>query len=219
MTAIRFPGETAAYRAARDALLAAELDLERRVHEVAEMRRRLPLGAAVAEPYPFTAEDGSTARLADLFGDKDTLLVYSFMFSPEMAAPCPMCTAFLDGLEGQAHHLGQRLALAVVAASPIERVSAFARGRGWKRLRILSAAGTTYQRDWGGESPDGDAQPMMNVFVRRAGAVHHFWGTDALYADREGEPCHLDLMWPLWNVLDVTPEGRGADWYPSLSYS
>jgi len=228
MHSIRFPGETPAYRAARDELLQAELDLRRRVEQVAELRRRLPMGAVVPEDYAFEeaapGPDGATTRevrLSALFAPgKDTLVVYSYMFGPDMERPCPMCTCFLDGLEGNAAHIEQRVNLAVVAKSPILRVEELARSRGWRRLRLLSSAGTTFNRDYHGEDKDGSQVSIIHVFVKRGDGVHHFYSAELelLPAEAGQNTRHIDLMWPLWNVLDLTPEGRGGDWYPRLSY-
>jgi len=226
---VRFPGESASYRAARDELLAAERDLRRQVEQVAELRRKLPLGGELPEDYVF--EEGaagladSTAvtsvRLSDLFRKGiDTLALYNFMYGPEMQQACPMCTSFLDSLNGTAPHAGQRLNLAVVAKSPIGRIREFARGRGWHNLRLLSSAGNTYNRDYHGESADGGQLPVLSVFVRRDGKIYHSYSTELLYAPPEPgqNQRHIDMMWPLWNLLDLTPEGRGTDWYPRLSY-
>jgi predicted dithiol-disulfide oxidoreductase (DUF899 family) len=226
-TGIRFPNESEAYRAARDELLAAELELRRRIEDVAALRRRLPLGGAVREDYVF--EEGprelggdreNAVKLSELFGAKSTLVLYNLMYGPKAKEPCPMCASFLDSLDGSALHLEQRIGLAVVAKSPIGRVRTLARHRGWRHLRLLSSSSSSYNADYGGELADGKQWPMLNVFVRRDGAVHHFYGTEVLYADGEEaqDQRHIDLMWPLWNVLDLTPEGRGHDWYPELSY-
>ena len=216
----RFPGENATYRAARDKLLKAEIDLRAQVEAVAAMRRRLPLGGPVAEDYAFDEGTGRV-RLSELFSDgKDTLLVYNFMFGPAMAAPCPMCTSILDSLDGAAPHVSQRANLVVVAKSPIERIREFARGRGWRNLRLLSSAGTTYNRDYHGEAEDGSQWPMLNVFVRRGRRVRHAHGSELLFlrAPRGQDGRHVDMIWPLWNLLDLTPEGRGTSWYPRLKY-
>lgn len=225
--AFRFPGETDEYRRAREALLRAELDLVDRVDAVAQMRQHLPLGGAVQD-YLF--EEGAAdladrdtvrpVRLSQLFEPgKDTLAVYSFMYGPNMPEACPMCTSFIDGLNGNAVHLRQRVNLAIVAKSPVERIRDFARGRGWHQLRLVSSAKNTYNRDYFGETKDGEQITMMNVFVRRNGTIHHFWGSEARFIPQPGrDPRHVDMMWPLWNVLDLTPEGRGKDWYPALSY-
>lgn len=219
----RFPGESVEYRAARDRLLEAEIGLRRQTEKVAALRRELPLGGAVATDYAFTRWDRGapvTVRMSELFGDKDTLLLYSFMFGPEMERPCPMCTCMLDGLDGAVDHLEQRVALGVVAKSPIERVMAFAGERGWRRLPMLSSAGTTYNRDYRGEDEDGAQDSRMNVFVRRGGNIHLFWSSEMNLqpSDPGQNQRHVDLLWPLWNALDMTPEGRGTDWYPSLRY-
>lgn len=219
---MRFPNENKAYRTAREKLLSAELKLRRDIEKVAALRRKLPAGGAVPEDYAF--EEGEPARkvrLSDLFGERDTLVAYSFMYGPKMAKACPMCSSMLDGLDGNAPHIAQRTNLVVIASSPIARIREFARGRGWRNLRLLSSAGTTYNRDYHGEGPDGSQWPMLNVFVRRKGKIRHFYGTELLgaKADPGQNGRHVDLLWPLWGVLDLTPEGRGKDWYPKLVYS
>jgi predicted dithiol-disulfide oxidoreductase (DUF899 family) len=216
---VTFPNETKQYRSARDKLLEAELALRKEVEKVAALRRKLPAGGEVPLDYVFQSPRGPV-KLSQLFQRGDTLVAYSFMFGPQMKAACPMCSAFLDALEGNAQHLLQRTNLAVIAKSPIERLVEYARGRGWRNLPLLSSAETTYNRDYHGEDESGSQQPIMNVFVRRNGRVHHFYATEMLYAREEkGQNArHLDLMWPLWNVLDLTPEGRGSDWYPKLGY-
>jgi predicted dithiol-disulfide oxidoreductase (DUF899 family) len=222
MTTTRFPGESASYRAARDELLRAEIELKKKVEEVAALRRRLPPGGEVPQDYVFD-EDSRQVRLSELFGDKSTLVLYSFMYGPKMEAPCPMCTSFLDALDAQAHHITQQVALAVTAKSPIARIREFARGREWKRLRLASSQGSTYQRDYHGETESGAQMPMMNVFTKREGKIRHFWGSEMLYASdraKDGmDSRHIDILWPLWNVLDLTPNGRGDTWYPALKYA
>ena len=225
----RFPGEGADYRAARDSLLREEIELRRAIERVAELRRGLPAGGPVREDYEF--EEGlpdlsenqtvRPVRMSELFRSGWTsLVVYSFMYGPRMEVPCPMCTSLLDGLNGSAPHLAQRTNLVVVAKSPVHRLRAFARGRGWRNLRLLSSAGNSYSRDYHGEDEKGVQWPMLNVFVKRDGAIRHFWGSEMLFApgDPRQNSRHVDLVWPLWNVLDCTPEGRGKDWYPKLSY-
>jgi predicted dithiol-disulfide oxidoreductase (DUF899 family) len=217
----RFPNESAAYRAARNRLLRAEQALRRRMETVAALRRRLPAGGVVPEDYAFEAGDPvRRVRLSELFGSHDTLVAYSFMYAPKMARACPMCSAMLDGLDGNAPHIAQRTNLVVIAKSPLERIVGFARERGWRNLRLLSSAGNTYNRDYQGEAPDGSQWPMLNVFVRRRGKVRHFYGSELLFAKAEPgqNNRHVDLIWPLWNVLDLTPEGRGSAWYPKLDY-
>ncbi len=218
---LSFPNESSEYRTARNELLAAESDLRAAIEKVAAQRRALPLGGRVKEDYPFTRAGAGAApepvKLSELFGDKDTLFIYGFMFGPKMEKACPMCTSFLDGLNGNAHHLRDRIALAVSARSPIERIAAFGEGRGWSRLPLVSSAENDYQSDYFAEEDDGSQWPMANVFEKRDDGIFHTWGTELLWADT-GQARHMDLMWPLWNVLDVTPGGRGESWYPSLSY-
>lgn len=219
----RFPHESEEYRAARDELLEAERDLRSRIENVATQRRRLPTGGAVSQDYPFEAlsPEGETIRvkLSKLFApEKNSLIVYNFMYGPEMAEPCPMCTSLIDGLNATARHANDRINLVVVAKSPIERIMEFARSRRWDQLRFLSSIRNSYNRDYWGEDEAGNQMPMINVFVRRDDSIHHFWGSELLYAQVNGQARHVDLIWPLWNLFDMTPEGRGTDWYPKLSY-
>jgi predicted dithiol-disulfide oxidoreductase (DUF899 family) len=211
---------------------------------VAAERRGLPPGGEVPEDYAFQGEgpDGNPAgvRLSDLFAPgKDSLAIYSFMFprDPEDDAPgpvretetaslplhegpCPSCTALLDQLDGAAEHATQHVNIAVVAKSPIERVLTFGRERGWRRLRLLSSAGTSYNRDYLAETPEGIQRPMLNVFHRDGETIRHFWGSELLYApsDPGEEPRHVGTLEPLWNLFDLTPEGRPVDWWERFSY-
>jgi predicted dithiol-disulfide oxidoreductase (DUF899 family) len=149
-----------------------------------------------------------------------SLAVYSFMYGPNMAKACPSCTSMLDSLDGAALHATQRINLVVVAKSPIARIRAYARERGWRNLRLLSSAGNTYNRDYHGEDDKGSQMPALNVFTRRASRIHHSFCTELMFApsDPGQDPRHIDMMWPLWNLLDFTPEGRGTDWRPKLEY-
>ncbi len=239
--AVRFPGENDDYRRARDELLEAEIELRRRTEAVAAQRRTLPLGGAVPEDYCFeeAAEDGGEVRFSELFeAGKDSLVVYSFMFprSPgdtrpgpagetgELAlaeTPCASCASIIDSLDGAAVHLGDRLNLVVVAKSDPQRIRTFARERGWRNLRLLSSRNNTYNRDYQAESPVGAQLPILNVFARHGEELRHSWAAELMFAPRdEGEdPRHVDSIWPIWNVLDITPEGRGTDRaFPKLQY-
>jgi predicted dithiol-disulfide oxidoreductase (DUF899 family) len=217
----RFPGEDHAYRAARDELLEAEMELRRNIEAVAAKRRQLPLGGRVEQDYAFDQPGGGRVRLSELFADgKDSLIIYSYMYGPEMAQPCVSCTSILDALDGEAPHVRQRANFFVVAKSPIERIMKFTTERGWRNLQLLSSANNTYNRDYHAESEKGDQLPALNVFVKRAGAIHHFYNTELLYAPSEPgqDGRHVDQIWPLWNLFDLTREGRGEKWYPRLSY-
>jgi len=220
---MNFPNESKAYRAARNKLLGAEKTLRRRIEAVAALRRKLPAGGAVLEDYVFDEirdEKPRKTPLSELFGVGDTLVAYSFMYGPKAANPCPMCTSMLDALNGNAQHIAQRTNLVVIAKSPIARIIEFAAARGWRNLRLLSSAGNGYNRAYHGEGPDGSQWPMLNVFVRRKGVVRHYWGSELLGAKSEPgqNGRHVDMLWPLWSALDLTPEGRGKDWYPKLDY-
>jgi predicted dithiol-disulfide oxidoreductase (DUF899 family) len=218
-----------AYRAARDRLLAAEVALRRNLEDVAAARRALPIGGAVPQDYVF--DEGAAnlddtqsvrqVRLSELFAKPESsLVVYSFMFGPNMPKACPSCTSILDSLDRTAPHASQRINLVVVAKSPIARIRAHARDRGWRNLRLLSSANNTYNRDYYGEDEKGEQWPALNVFTRSDGRIHHTYCTELLFAAEEPgqESRHVDLIWPLWNLFDFTREGRGTDWNPKLDY-
>lgn len=213
----RQPGESDAYRKARTTLLEEEIELRRHLWRVAEMRRDLPPGGEVTKDYRFEGAEGPAA-LADLFGDKDTLIVYSMMYGPERAdgKGCPMCTAQLTAWDGEVPHIEQRTALVVTARSPYARIADYGRDRGWRHLRLYSDPGGDYTRDYVSEE-DADV-PGYNVFTRKDGTVRHFWAPEAGFetADPDQDPHNAPDMNPLWILLDTTPEGRGKDWYPKL---
>ena len=218
---IRFPGESESYRAARDELLEAEIELRRNIEAVAARRRQLPLGGRVEQDYIFEQSSGAKTRLSELFADgKDSLIIYSYMYGPQMAQPCVSCTSILDALDGEAPHVMQRANLFVVAKSPIERIMKFTTERGWRNLQLLSSANNTYNCDYHAESEKGDQLPALNVFAKRDGAIHHFYNTELLYAPSEPgqDGRHVDQIWPLWNLFVLMPEGRGEKWCPRLGY-
>jgi predicted dithiol-disulfide oxidoreductase (DUF899 family) len=214
---VRFPNESSEYRAARDALLAEEIELRRHIERVAAQRRALPPGGEVTRAYRFVGENGP-ASFADLFGGKLTLVVYSYMFGPQRSRPCPMCTSLLSAWDGEAKDVEQRIALAVVARSPIERLVAFKKERGWYGLKLYSDMSGDYTRDY--VSAEEADVPAYNVFTRRDGAIRHFWSGEmgGVTADPGQDPRGAPDLMPLWTILDTTPEGRGADWYPKLDY-
>jgi predicted dithiol-disulfide oxidoreductase (DUF899 family) len=239
-----FPGESAEYRAARGRLLEREIELRRAMEAVAAARRELPPGGVVPDDYVFqgAGPDGAPTdiRMSELFApDKDSLVIYSFMFPrdpgderrgpeggetallPLAEGPCPSCTALLDQLDGAAEHAGQRLNLVAVAKSPLPRILAFAEERGWRRLRLVSSAENTFNRDYHGETPEGFQRPMLNVFQRDGGVIRHFWGSELFYAptDPGQDPRHVGTIEPLWNLFDLTREGRPTDWDEQLVYS
>jgi predicted dithiol-disulfide oxidoreductase (DUF899 family) len=228
---VRFPGEPDEYRRARDELLESEIELRRQIEAVAAQRRGLPLGGELPSDYGFEeltgdTDDTRTVRLSELFEDgKDILFLYSFMFIAGEAglpleAPCPDCTSIIDALDGQAPHITQLINLAVSAKAPIQQFREHAHSRGWRNIRLLSSANTTYNHDYHTEAPGGNQRPIATVFARRDGGIHHFWSSELAFApaDPGQHPRHVDFMWPLWNVLDHTPEGRSNDWTTRLQY-
>jgi predicted dithiol-disulfide oxidoreductase (DUF899 family) len=216
---MRWPNESPEYRRAREALLAEEIELRRHIERVAEQRRALPPGGAIPQMYRFQSERGPVT-FADLFGDKQTLVLYSYMFGPQRERPCPMCTSLLSAWEGEARDIEQRVALAVVARSPIEKLVAFKKERGWRNLKLYSDTSGDFSRDYHNIAPDGGDIPGFNVFTRRDGAIRHFWGGEMGFdsADPGQDPRGAPDLMPIWTILDATPEGRGTDWYPKLDY-
>ena len=240
---IALPGESPDYRAARDRLLEQEVELRRAMEAVAAARRELPPGGPAQEDYVFqgAGTDGAPTdvRLSELFEPgKDSLVIYSFMFPrdpgdqtpgpdggetallPIAERPCPSCVALLDQLEGAAEHASQQVNLAVVAKSPLPRVLIFARERGWRRLRLLSSAHNTYNADYFAETPEGLQRPMLTVFHRDPAVIRHCWSSELFYAPSEPgqDPRHVGTLEPLWNLFDLTPEGRPVDWAEQFSY-
>jgi len=214
----RWVGESSGYREARTALLAEEIALRRQIQRVAEQRRALPAGPA-AKDYRFLDEQGNELGLADLFGRHATLFAYFWMFGPERERPCPMCTSFVGSLDIPAPDIEQRTALAMVGRSPVARQLAFARERGWHNLKFYQTVGDDYGRDTHALSDEGEGASVV-VWRRDGDQVRLFWAAEggAETAD-PGFDAHLAPdPTPLWTILDYTPEGRSADWYPKLSY-
>jgi predicted dithiol-disulfide oxidoreductase (DUF899 family) len=218
--------EPAEYLTKREGLRLAEIELMKQRERVAEMRRALPEGAAVQDyefeegPRDLNAGDSpvSKVRLSELFTKPDrALVIYHFMFGKKQSKACPMCTAWIDGANGVAHHLAQNMDFAVVAAANVPTLRAFARERGWNKLRLLSAANSTFKYDLGSEDREGAQDSTLSVFTRDAGgAVRHFY-TAHPRMSLEIKERGIDLLSPIWHFLDVTPQGRG-NWYASLDY-
>jgi len=216
---VRFPNESAAYREARDALLAEEIELRRHIARVAEQRRHLPPGGAVPKNYRFEGQNGPVS-FEDLFADKETLVVYSYMFGPERERPCPMCTSLLSSWDGEVPDIRQRVAFAVVARSPLQRLSDFKTERGWHHLPLYSDTTGEFSRDYHALGSNGSDDAAFNVFSRRDGTMRHFWSQEmgTVTADPGQDPRGAPDLMPLWTILDATPEGRAPHWYPKLSY-
>jgi predicted dithiol-disulfide oxidoreductase (DUF899 family) len=212
-----FPNESAEYRAARNALLIEEIKLRRQLEHVAAHRRALPPGGEIPQDFEFASETGAV-RLSHLFGNKDTLLVYSMMFGPERKSPCPSCTSFLTSWNGSAVNLRERAAIAVTARSPIERLKEYKTQRGLANLPFFSDTSGDYIRIYV-NSDDADV-PGFSVFTRRNGTIRHFYSSEMSgeMADPGQDPRGAPDLDPLWSLLDWTPEGRGTDWYPKLDY-
>jgi len=211
-----YPNDSADYRRARTAPLAEEIELRRHIERVAAQRRTLPLGGE-ARGYTFRDANDATLQLADLFGPHDTLVTYTWMFGPQRPRPCPMCTAFLDAFDGPVRTLTQRVGIAVLGRSPVARQLAFARERGWRRLQFFQTVGDDFARDYRALGPKGEEWAALHVWIKRDGRVHHFWAPELAGTEDPGQdPRGAPDPTPLWNILDLTPGGRGTDWYPTL---
>jgi predicted dithiol-disulfide oxidoreductase (DUF899 family) len=214
----RFPNESLEYRRARNALLAEEIELRRHIERVAAQRRALPPGGEVSQEFEFASEAGAV-RLSSLFGRKNTLMIYSMMFGPARKTPCPMCTSFLAAWNGIAINLRERCAILVTARSHIARLIDYKKQRRFDNLPFVSDLSGDYTRTY--VSPNDLDLPGFSVFNRRDGTVRHFYSGEmsGAMADPGQDPRGAPDLDPLWLMLDLTPEGRGGDWYPMLDYS
>jgi len=221
------PNESAEYLAKREALRKAEIELMQQRERVAALRRELPEGPPVQDyafeegPASLDAGDAAvrTVRLSELFtAPGRSLVIYHFMYGKRQTSPCPMCTAWIDGMNGVAHHLAQNLDLAIVAAADLPTLRAHARARGWHNLRLLSARASTFKYDLGSEDRQGNQDSAISVFTRHGdGTVRHFYSAHPKMAPDIKER-GIDLLCPIWHMLDLTPQGRGA-WYAKLDYA
>jgi predicted dithiol-disulfide oxidoreductase (DUF899 family) len=220
------PNESEQYIAKREELRMAEVDLDRSRERVAELRRRLPKGPTVQdyvfEEGPARLEEGDrptrTVRLSELFTATDRpLLIYHFMYGKAQKNPCPMCTFLIDSLNGSAHHVAQNVDMAIVAAADPKTLRDHARARGWNNLRLLSAGNNTFKYDLLSEDREGRQDSTMSIFTKEDdGSVRHFYTGHPWLAEDVRER-GLDLLSPVYHVLDYTPRGRG-DWYAGLDY-
>lgn len=212
-----YPNESAEYRAARNALLAEEIELRRHVERVAVQRRALPPGGQLTGDFEFISESGPIS-LSSLFGKKNTLMIYSMMYGPQRKLPCPSCTSFLSAWNGVAANLRDRIAIAVTARSPIERLMQYKQQRGFGHLPFVSDLSGEYTRTY--VNPDDADMPGFSLFTRDNGVVRHFYSGEmsGAMADPGQDPRGAPDLDPLWLMLDLTPEGRGTDWYPKLEY-
>ena len=215
-----FPGASPAYEQARQALLAEEIEFRRHMTRLVEQRRALPPGPVISKNYRFKDEQGFEVGLIDLFGDKDTLVTYFWMYGPRRERPCPMCTNWLGSVEGNAADIKQRVALKILGRSSVERQYAFAQQRGWHSLNFVQTVGDDYARDLGVLMPDGSEYPALVVFRRDGEQVRLFWASEMTkaMADPGQDPRDAPDIASLWSILDLTPEGRPAGWYPKLQY-
>jgi len=217
---IAFSGASQAYQDARKALLAEEIELRRHATRLAKQRQALPPGPLVTGTYRFRDEQGFDATLDDLFGAHDTLVSYFWMYGPQRERPCPMCTNWLGAVNGNAVDIKQRVALKIFGRSPVGRQYDFAQERGWRHLDFVQTVGDDYARDLGLLNEDGTENPALVVFRKDGPSVRLFWMSQMRgeMADPGQDPRDFPDIASLWSILDLTPHGRGADWYPRLSY-
>src|SRR5262245_27098254 len=214
---VHYPNESAEYRAARNELIVEEIELRRHLERVALQRRALPAGGEIPQDFLLNSETGPL-RFSSLFGDKQTLVIYSMMYGPQRKAPCPMCTSFLNAWNGIAVNLRQRVAVAVTARSAIERLIVYKNQRGFTNLPFISDESGDYTRTY--VNPEDADVPGFSVFSRRDGSIRHFYSGEmsGAMADPGQDPRGAPDLDPLWLMLDLTPEGRGTNWYPKLDY-
>jgi len=214
-----FPGETEAYHAARQALLAEEIEFRRHMTRLVEQRRALPPGPVIAKNYRFEDENGAEVGLLDLFGEQDTLVAYFWMYGPQRERPCPMCTNMLGAVNGNADDIKQHVALKILGRSPVERQNAFAAERGWRHLDFVQTVGDDFARDIGALNAEGEWAAFL-VFKRDGDQVRLFWASAMTpeMADPGQDPRDAPDFATLWTILDYTPGGRPPHWYPKLSY-
>ena len=215
-----FPNENSDYRAARDALLGEEMELRRQAEKVSAMRRALPLGGAVRQDYVFQNLSGEDTKLSELFSDKSSdLLIYSFMFEPGGNA-CPVCTSFMDSLDGGVRHIKQNYNFAVTAKASAAELKAWAETRNWSNLALLSSGNTTYNFDYKAEDDEQRQLMMLNAFRKSADGIFHTWAFELF--DARGDDDQIsrqrDRNWPLWSIYDLTLDGRPSDWFPAYDY-
>ena len=215
-----FPGASAEYDKARKALLAEEIEFRRHMTRLTEQRRALPPGPVITKNYRFKDEQAFEVGLRDLFGDKDTLVTYFWMYGPQRERPCPMCTNWLGAVHGNAADIKQRVALKILGRSSVERQYAFAQQRGWRDLNFVQTVGDDYAKDLGILMPDGSEYPALIVYRREGDQVRLFWASEMKreMADPGQDPRDAPDIASLWSILDLTPAGRGDDWYPKLQY-
>jgi predicted dithiol-disulfide oxidoreductase (DUF899 family) len=215
-----FPGASAEYDNARKALLAEEIEFRRHMTRLTDQRRALPPGPVITKNYRFKDEQAFEVGLPELFGDKETLVTYFWMYGPQRERPCPMCTNWLGAVDGNAADIKQRVALKILGRSPVERQYAFAAERGWRNLDFVQTIGDDYAKDLGILLPNGSEYPALVVYKRDGRQVRLFWASEMTdeMADPGQDPRDAPDIASLWSILDLTPEGRGSDWYPKLQY-
>jgi len=209
-SSLLMPGAGDAYRQSRARLREAEIDLRDRIESVAAMRRSLPPGPVVPD-YTFI-EDGDRVRLCELFEDgKSELILYHLMYWADDDSFCPMCSLWIDGFNGVAPHVTQRVNFVVASRAPIDKLLAWGAHRGWHRLRLLSDDGPAFARDIDAEDAQGNPDSTIVVFAKDGDRVRHVYTAHPVLEDRRRG---IDLLCPVWHLFDLLPSGR-SDWNAS----
>ena len=219
--------QSAEYRKQRDELLEAETALKEQRERVAELRRALPRGAKVETDYVFregpadlsrnSEADFFDTRLSDLFeAGRNSLIVDHMMFAPDAEQGCPMCSMWADGYDAIAPHVMHKVGFVLVARTQLQNLRAWGHRRGWKRLRLLSSYGTSFNQDLGSEITAERQLPGTSVFTRdQDGMIYHFYTSEGSLLERHHRA--MDLLTPVWNLFDLLPSGR-EDWFPKHFY-
>jgi len=216
MSELRYPNESPEYRKIRDELLEEEAALVEKTKLVAQMRRQLPLGGRLKKDYEFQwANDGKVGqgvKFSELFGDKSTLLFYNFMYGPGWDNPCPSCTSLMDGFDRSAYQVTQDAAFCGIAKAPAQKINDWARTREWTQIDLVSGVDATFQADYLCQGENDDMQwSVLHVFRKHDDEIFHSWGSEL-----QGN--HVDTVWPYWNLLDFTPEGRPDHQMPPQNF-
>lgn len=224
MSDFTFPNEPDAWRAKRNDLLDEEVRLRAHIEAVAAQRRALPLGGRLQKDYVFAHMDDegnvTDVGFEDLFAEHDELILYTMMFGPDWDAPCPSCTSIVDSIAVNALGVKERAGLAIVSAASAEQLRDWARRRDWRHLDVVSDAGSGYAIDYAGfATDDASVVSAMNVFKKTPDGIFHFWSSELVRRPMDnGHPRHVDMIWPMWNLLDMTPGGRGDAMVPKQDF-
>jgi predicted dithiol-disulfide oxidoreductase (DUF899 family) len=198
----------AEWEAAQQALLAQEKAATRERDALAAERRRLPM-TRIDKRYVFAGDDGETSLLG-LFSGRRQLILYHFMFAPEVSgwpsAGCEGCSMFVDQV-GDLRHLHVRdTSFVLVSRAPLPNLRQYRDRMGWS-IPWYSSAGSDFNRDFGMTTDHGETFGL-SVFLRVGNEVFRTYFT----AQRG-----VEALGSVWTFLDLTPLGRQEEWEDSPS--